>query len=180
MLMSGQPQVRTLAAETQSVLSTFHGFHMTPLEWLHITTLVVGPAGEVSRDQFSDMIAAARETLHDVKPISVTARKFLYHPEAIMLSVAPSLNLRPIREAAHRATRTVLKRSDESTSGSSDWNPHVTIAYSTKEQLAGPIISTLGTTFPNLDFTVEELTLVVQWGEERLWDWEPVGTIRLS
>jgi 2'-5' RNA ligase len=180
MLMAGQPQVRSLATEVQSLLSSFEGFHLTPLEWLHMTTQVVGAVDKVDRSQFGEMLAVAHDALHNLKPVPVTAERLLYHPEAIMLSVEPAIDLQPVREAAQRATRKVLIHSDEPTDGSKNWTPHVTIAYSTKDQPAQPIISALGKACPNLQFTVEELTLVVQWGKERLWDWEPVGTVKLS
>lgn len=44
MLMADYPRVIELAREAQDRLAQFSGLHMTPLERLHMTTLVAGPA----------------------------------------------------------------------------------------------------------------------------------------
>ena len=45
MLMRDYPEVVDLARHAQQRLAGFDGLHMTPLHWLHVTTLLaVGPA----------------------------------------------------------------------------------------------------------------------------------------
>jgi hypothetical protein len=41
MLMREYPAVRGIVAAVQERLASFNGFHMTPHEWLHMTTLIV-------------------------------------------------------------------------------------------------------------------------------------------
>ncbi len=180
MLLSTYPQVRQLASDAQRVLSDFNGFHMTPPEWLHMTTLVVGSADDVSRDQMVHMVDEASAQLRYIDPIRVKVGKFLYHPEAVMLRVRPAENLSPILAAARFATRAVIGHEGNVGGSASIWVPHVTIAYSTAEQSAGPVISTLGNGGPEQDLVIDSLNLVVQWGPERSWDWERIGSARLG
>jgi len=60
------------------------------------------------------------------------------------------------------------------------WRPHITICYSTSRQPAKPIIDALGTRLPGYDIDISALSLVIQHGPERAWDWSIVSTIRLA
>jgi hypothetical protein len=62
---------------------------------------------------------------------------------------------------------------------SPDWSPHVTICYSTANQPARPIIDALGLQLPSRTMHVSALSLVIQHGPEREWNWTTVETIRL-
>ena len=174
------PEARAAAMDAQKVLAAFPGLHMTPLKWLHMTTLVVGSPDEMTRAQMSAMVSAAQRLLCDNAPIPVTLGKVLYHPEAIVLRVQPVEALQLILDAAQLATREAVGHS-----GVTDellpslWTPHMTVAYSTTEQPAGPIVSALGKSIRERQILIDSLTLVIQWGPERHWDWEPIGTARL-
>jgi hypothetical protein len=54
------------------------------------------------------------------------------------------------------------------------------VSYSTADQPAGPIIAALGTAIRSRHLQIRSVSLVIQWGPERLWDWEPVDTIELG
>jgi 2'-5' RNA ligase len=180
MLFHDHPEVRAAAKEAQERLSCFGGFHMTPERWLHMTTLIAGSTDQISSDQMKAMLSEAKETLSTVQPIPVTLGRVLYHPEAIMLGIQPERALDPILRAAQQATRKAT-RSDGTINGSlPSWTPHVTISYSTTQQPAEPIIAALGNELPSREVVISALSLVIQWGPERLWDWEPVGTVQLG
>ena len=55
------------------------------------------------------------------------------------------------------------------------WRPHITICYSTSSQPAKPIIDALGTRLPECDIDINALSLVIQHGPERAWDWSTRG-----
>src|SRR5437763_180225 len=65
------PEARAAAMDAQKILAGFSGLHMTPLKWLHMTTLVVGSTGEITRAQMSTMVSAAQQLLCDIAPIRV-------------------------------------------------------------------------------------------------------------
>lgn len=176
MLMRDQPDVISLAREGQRRLAPFAaGLHMTPLEWLHMTTLVAGPAGALTPDDLDQMAITAQQLLAGVAPIAVTVGRILYHPEAIMLAASPAEALMPIRNAAIEATRQVT-----AIDPGSAWTPHATICYSTADQAAQPLIGALGMMLPEREIRVCALNLVVQHGPERDWNWTIERTVNLS
>jgi 2'-5' RNA ligase len=173
-LVGDEPEVRTAAATAQKRLADFPGLHMPPPEWLHITTLVVGPTDEISTGQQQDMVAAASELLVELPPVDVTLGRIFYHPEAIAAEVQPAGPLQQIRNAIQTATLKVTGREGH-TEGPAQWLPHMTLAYSETEQPAEPLITALGREIPTTEFTINAVTLVNQQGPERLWNWHPVG-----
>jgi hypothetical protein len=179
-LMHSYPQACAAAADVQEILAGFPGLHMTPRKWLHVTTLVAGSTDEISRARMSVMVLEAQRSLCDVAPIPVTLGKVLYHPEAIMLRVQPAEALLPVLDAARSATRKATGHVGAINGSLPSWTPHMTVSYSTTEQPAEPIISALGTAVQERQIFIDSLTLVIQWGSEKLWNWEPVGTARLQ
>lgn len=177
-LVGDQPEARDLANTAQKRLAGFQGLHMTPPEWLHITTLVVGPSEEITADQQQEMLTAASELLAPLPPVTVTLSRILYHPEAIAVAVHPMDPLWQIRKAVQAATHKAAGR-EGPIEGSAQWTPHMTLAYSEAEQSAEPLISTLGREISTHMFSINEVTLVDQRGPERLWDWHSVGSAHL-
>jgi 2'-5' RNA ligase len=177
MLVGEYPEAAAAAQEAQHRLDGFEGFHLTPMKWLHMTTLIVGPSDRISAGEMRQLAESASRRLAGIPPITVALGKVLYHPEAIMLAATPADALSPIREAALAATREIT-----GTGGrveTKHWSPHVTVCYSTSDQPAGPVIAALGRDLPERQFQVSALSLVIQQGPERLWDWHPVATVRL-
>lgn len=179
-LMGGYPEVRSRAQKAQDQLANFSGLHMTPLDWLHMSVLVVGTTDEVTSDQMKKMVDLASLSLSNAPPIKVTLGRVLYHPEAIMLGIEEEGALDPILNAAKTATTCIAGREGYTTSGPGSWLPHMTLCYSTSKQAAEPLIHTLGVKLPVCEIIIDTLTLVVQWGPERQWHWEPVGSALLS
>jgi|GEM_PF-1450606 len=179
MLVGQHAEVTALASDAQQRLASFAGLHMTPLRWLHMTALIAGRADQISAQDTQRMAAAARSLLAGTAPITVTFGKILYHPEAIMLAAAPGDALAPVREAAQAATREVTG-TDGQAAHAAPWTPHVTVCYSTSRQPAAPVIEALGRYLPPAEARISEVSLVIQRGPERLWDWQPVATVRLG
>jgi 2'-5' RNA ligase len=176
-LLGHDPQLRIVAQAAQSRINGFSGLHMTPLEWLHLTVLVAGPADQIPDQARSEMLSIARSSLTGIEPVSVEFSRVFYHPEAIGILAWPAEALMPVREAAQRATRAVTGLDGADDRSSPLWTPHVTLSYSTSEQPAGPIIKALGKILPCCRVSVDALSLVVQHGAEWLWDWSPVGGV---
>jgi 2'-5' RNA ligase len=177
--MYDYPQVIELARSAQQRLAQFDGLHMTPLERLHMTAMFAGPAARFSGSQLDRMAKTAADLLSGMRPATVTLGRMLYHPEAIMLGVSPPKAVLPIRNAALAATRLVT---GDSNSGDDleRWIPHVTVCYSTADQPAAPLIAALAEELPWCDTQISALSLIVQHGPERRWDWSTIATIRLA
>src|SRR5262249_9829293 len=157
----------------------FTELHMTPSERLHITTLRVCEIGAVTSERLRQITSSAARSLSHVATIPVRLGKILYHPEAIMLAVTPADDLAPLLEAAIGSTEAV-RRAPIAPTATASWTPHITLCYSTSEQPAQPIIDALGTRLPERETYVRSLSLVIQDGPEREWNWTVAGTVNLS
>jgi 2'-5' RNA ligase len=151
---------------------------MTPLERLHMTAMIAGPADHFSQDQLQQMITTASAKLADTPAITVTVGGILYHPEAIMLAVKPKRALASIHDAALAATRAVTRGHDPD-DDSPPWIPHITLCHSTAEQAMAPISAALGPQPRECQIQISTVSLVIQHSPERLWDWRTVGAVHL-
>lgn len=179
-LLGGSSQLRNAARTAQARISEFSGLHMTPLQWLHLTVLIAGPANQISDDARNEMLTVARSSLSQVGPIAIEFSRVFYHPEAIVLTADPAEALSPIREAAEQATQAVMGHCGANARPPAPWTPHVTLCYCTSTQRAEPIVAALGTKLPSCRVTVDTLSLVLQQGAEWLWNWSPVGSASLQ
>ena len=177
-LLGGDPAAQAAAATARQRLARFAGLYMTPPEWLHVTILRAGTAGTVTRDDMSRMLARAQDGLAQAAPVTVTLERVFYHPEAIVLGVSPGSALAPVFDAARAATCEVLG-TDSGDAEDREFTPHLTLAYSTSEQPAAPVIAELGKTIPPCRVTIREVSLVVQDGSEDQWNWRVAGNARL-
>jgi 2'-5' RNA ligase len=174
-LFGNYPQVQELASIAREKLARFPGMHFTPRQWLHMTTFIAGFADEFTHNEIADMVERAQQLLAVIPPITVTLGKVLYHPEAIALAVRPTDALDPVLQAVRAATHLMAASKDPT--DSRPWTPHVTVAYSTAVQPAGPIIAALGRELPSCQATIRQIDLVVQEGPERLWNWRSIAEV---
>jgi 2'-5' RNA ligase len=169
--------VADLASQARARLAPFSaGLHFTPDKWVHMPTLVAGPADRFSEQQLQHMAKIAADRLADTPPIPVSRGKILYHPEAIMLAVTPADAPSPFRTAALAATQIVTEQDHDQ---DESWTPHVTLAYSTAGQQAKPIIGALCTRLPEREIHIRQVCLVIQNGPEREWNWTTICTVPL-
>ncbi|RMI47811.1 2'-5' RNA ligase family protein [Actinomadura harenae] len=172
-LLRDQPEAVALARLAQERLAPFAAdLHFTPLEWLHITTMVVGHPSNAAPTK---LLQETRKHLAPIAPAHVGTGSVAYHPEAIVLLVEPSEALRPFRTAAQAASRAITGR--DGIDSEAPWIPHITVAYSTASRPAGPLIAALGRQLPRRSLTLDTLDLVTQIGPERSWAWRPLATI---
>ena len=87
--------------------------------------------------------------------------------------------LTSIHDAAQAATRAVTGSNDPD-DDSPRWIPHITVCYSTAEQAMAPIIAALGPRARECQIQISTVSLVIQHGPERAWDWSIASTIRLA
>lgn len=176
-LLGAEPAAQAAAADVRHALRDFQGLHLTPPEWLHMTLFAAGTTEDIDGERLAAATANVQEALRGFPPVEVSVGHVLYHPEAIMLAVAPAPPLRELREQVRIASASAFHSLQASPSD--DWIPHLTIAYSTAGQPAAPIIDGVGTGVPDRRFTIDTMSLVVQWGPERSWDWRTAGHVQL-
>ena len=110
---------------------------MTPLERLHMTTMVAGPAADFTGSQLDRMARTAADLLSTMPPVTVTVGRVLYHPEAIMLGVSPAKALLPYPECRRDSNLPGNGTRVSTAMILSSWVPHITVCYSTAHQPAG-------------------------------------------
>jgi 2'-5' RNA ligase len=103
----------------------------------------------------------------------------LYSPEAIVLEVGPAGLLDPVRAAILAAASAAGLAPPVAGPAAEPWLPHITVAYSTEDQPADPIIAALGRELPAAQITIDSVSLVAQHGPEREWAWQALVTIPL-
>ncbi|MEV4454672.1 2'-5' RNA ligase family protein [Microbispora sp. NPDC049633] len=162
-------------SEAHRRLAGIGGLDPVPYEWLHLTTLVVSLTDEVTEEQITVLIAEARKRLADVQPATVTLGRVLYHPEAIAVEARPAEALEPMLDAVRAATRAAVGH--DGVLGTDPWIPHVTVAYSSADQPAEPVIAALGRHLPECEVRIESINLVSQDGPEYLWNWHPLADV---
>jgi 2'-5' RNA ligase len=177
-LFGADPGIRLQAQHVQERLSRFPGLHMTPLRWLHMTTLVVGPTEGLSPDALNKLVDQASRRTSLIEPIPVSLRKIIYHPEAITVAVDPKAALQPLFETLKEVT--IEATGEAGLHEPKTWTPHVTFCYSTGYQPAQPLIDALGRELPPCDAIVNAVTLIVQVGAERRWNWHPIAQVPLG
>jgi 2'-5' RNA ligase len=177
-LMRDQPQVRALAAVARQRLAGFTGLHFTPEQCLHLSVLRVGLTTEIAHNEIEAMIGQARYLLRKIPPVTCTVGQVLYHPEAIALGVRPGDALDAVALAIREAVTSTLALSTVDTT--SLWIPHVTVAYSTQDQAADPMIAALGHELPACPVTVDTVHLIAQHGAERAWNWQVLATVPIG
>jgi 2'-5' RNA ligase superfamily len=177
-LMRDQPQAGALAAVARERLTRFSGLHFTPEQWLHLSVLRIGLMTEISPGEIGAMVDQARHLLKPIPPVTFTLGRVLYHPEAITLGVRPGDALDGVSLAIRKATASTLDVPADVTTAPRV--PHVTVAYSTRDQAAGPIIAALGRELPECLVTIDTIHLIAQHGAERAWNWQPVAAIPIG
>jgi 2'-5' RNA ligase len=176
--MQDQPQVRALAAVARQRLNGFSGLHFTPEQYLHLSILRVGLSTEISPSDIDAMVGQASRLLKSRPPVTFTLGQVLYHPEAISLGIRPEDALNAVSLAIRQATASTLALPTDVTTSS--WIPHVTVAYSTQDQAAEPIIAALGRELPMCPVTIDTIHLIAQHAAERAWNWQSVATISIG
>jgi 2'-5' RNA ligase len=174
-LFHDHPEVRAAVHEAHNRLAGIPGLKLVPHEWIHLTTLIAGYSHEISDAQMSVMIAEARRRLARLRPITVTLGRVLYHPEAIALEARPGEHLVPMHDAVRAATQAATGH--DGLLAHTPWTPHVTVAYSTADGPAAPIINALGRRVPDREVTIDSISLVNQDGPETAWTWHPITEV---
>jgi 2'-5' RNA ligase len=174
MLLHDQPAVRELVEVAQERLAGLSGLDLVPIQWLHLTTYIIGFVDEVPEEKITAMVAEARRLLTPMSPIPIMLGRIFYHPEAITLPVEPIDALSPVLDAVRAASDVV------GCSGHTDtnpWRPHISIAYSNGAWPTAPIIAALGRSLPSISVMIGSVSLVAQTQVGRTWQWRAVAEV---
>jgi 2'-5' RNA ligase len=134
---------------------------------------------EVSQDDVSKIIEAARKRLATQQPISLTIGPALVDPEAILLRVSPPDALVPVRASVRAAIADVRGVAD--VPEAERWEPHVSIAYSNDNAPVAPFAEALATASDKtVDITVSAVSLIELSRDTHLYQWSTKAELSLS
>jgi 2'-5' RNA ligase len=174
--LGADPVVTETAALAQQRLAGIPGLDLVPPRWLHLTTLISGPADEIPPCAATVMVKEANDLLAAVAPVTITLGRVLYHPRAIMLDAGPDAPFQPLitalQAAASHAGLTARPYHHP-------WRPHITVAYSNSDRPADPIIEALGRNLPPRTATIRSVSLVTQSARQR-WTWDLIADLPLA
>ncbi|WP_176611628.1 2'-5' RNA ligase family protein [Actinomadura sp. WMMB 499] len=177
-LPEGQPDVHDLVRHCQGKLGGLNGLDLIPVEWLHMTTQIVGFEDEIPDAEVGEMVAGVAERLVGLAPIEVELGRVWLHSEAIMLGIRPPKSLDPVREAIRESaagTVCIHQLADEP-----DWTPHISVAYSNTDGPASPVVDALSHRPKPVPLQVGEVHLVAQEHIGRSYQWERRDVVGLG
>lgn len=174
------PDLHRLVERYQAALAPHPGFDPVPQQWLHLTMQGVGHVEDVTPAQCRGLLEAARHELAGIGPLSAQFHKPVIRPEAIALPAMPPANVDRIRRAVRTAIAAALgpARLTEHADG---FQPHVTVAYSTTTQSAGPYASLLeAVDVRPVDIAIGAMSLIEMHRDHRMYEWQTVGTAQIT
>ena len=177
-LVDGQAEVHDLVRQCQDKLSGVDGLDVIPLEWLHLTTQIVGFDDEITDAEVKAMTTGVTERLAGLAPIAVELGKVWLHSEAVMLGIRPPRGLDPVRAAVRESVAAAV-RAHQLDDGP-DWTPHISVAYSNADRSAAPVIKALELRPEPHPLHERQVHLVAQERVGHLYRWEQRATARLE
>jgi 2'-5' RNA ligase len=177
-LFGDEPAVQDLAAGCQDRLDGISGLDLVPMQWLHMTTQIVGFADEISDAELVAMIEVTGRQLRSFEPVSVRIGRPLFHSEAVMMGVEPRGALDPVRNVIREAVAATVRVNQ--LADAPEWTPHVSIAYSNLEASAGPVIEAMRPSPPPSKIDVRRVHLVSQERVGRSYVWKDLATAKLG
>jgi 2'-5' RNA ligase superfamily protein len=175
----GQFSLHELVRVYQAALAPLSGLDFIPVRWLHLTTQGIAFTDEISRQEIADIVEAARKRLITQHPVSLTVGPAVADPEAIMLELPSANVLHPVRDSLRAAIADV--RGAAKVPEAEQWSPHISIAYSNSDGIAGPYIEALQTvTRLPADITVSAVHLIELSRDTRLYQWTTTAEIPLA
>lgn len=169
-LVDGQAEVHDLVRRCQDKLTGVDGLDVIPLEWLHLTTQIVGFDDEITDAEVKAMTTGVTERLAGLAPIAVELGKVWLHSEAVMLGIRPPRGLDPVRVAVRESVAAAVRA--HQLGDEPDWTPHISVAYSNADRPAAPVIKALESRPGPRPLHVRQVHLVAQERVGHLYRWE--------
>jgi 2'-5' RNA ligase len=174
----GQDQLHALVDAYNERLATLPGLDPIPRPWLHLTTQGLGFVDETPAADVDAVIEAARERLAKLPRPTVSVGPAIVDPEVVRLKVQPVDDVVSIRRALREAN--VSARGPELLMEADEWEPHISVAYSSS---AGPMKPISAALIPELDpvpLTISEVQLIVLGRDKKLYEWETRAALPLG
>jgi 2'-5' RNA ligase len=179
----GASDLHSLARRYRHVLDELPGLDVVPEPWLHLTVQGVGWSDEVTDAERARIVAGVRRSLDRMAPISAALGPAVVKGEAIVLPATPVPPLRELHSVISDEISAALGRPPLG-GLSSDFLPHVSLAYSHIDADASPYAEALeSVSEPAARATIRDVTLIRQerlLEPERLYRWTELDRVPLG
>ncbi len=162
-------------------LRQFVGLDVIPRRWLHLTMQGVGMVGDIPDDRRDAMVAAVRDRLAILPPVEVQFLRPVVRPEAIALPPMPVERVQQVRSAVRAGISDAL--GSEAVPESADgFQPHVSLAYVSRDQPAGPVVDSLDRC-PDpepVGLTLPDVSFIEMHRDYRMYEWRTLARVPIG
>ncbi|OLB80269.1 MAG: hypothetical protein AUI14_07315 [Actinobacteria bacterium 13_2_20CM_2_71_6] len=176
-----QPEVRALAARCQAHLEDFRTLDLVPIASLHVTALRAGFTDEMSRAEAEAVAEAVSKRCATLAPMTLRVGPLAGSAGAVRFSAGPHEPVRRVL-AELRAAMADVRGTEAPPDQPHPFIPHVSIAYSNTDMLAGPVIERVAA-LRELGFTttrVDCVDLVELRREGRSYAWDTLSQVEFA
>jgi hypothetical protein len=138
----------------------------------------IGFTDEVSDDDLSKIITAARERLAAVAPVTVKIGPVIVADEGIACRTAPAGALDPVRDAVRAAIGDIWGSSQ--VPETAEWTPHVSVAYASADGGGARFEAALTGLDDVAEVTVSAVDLIRLGRDRHVYEWETVERFPLG
>jgi 2'-5' RNA ligase len=167
-----QPEVQALVASARARLAGLPGLDLVPAQWLHLTMQGIGFSDEVTGDDLAKIIAAAREHLSAVPPVTARIGPVVVADEGAACWTGPAGALDPARDAVRAAIGDVW--GTDRVPEAAEWTPHVSVAYASADGPGDRFEAALNGLGDVAEVTVRAVDLIRLGRDRHVYEWEPV------
>jgi 2'-5' RNA ligase len=174
----GQTALFDLARRIQASLD-LPGLDAVPMEGLHLTVQGVGFTDEVTDEDLTAIVAAARVRCATLPPFQLALGPVDPDPEAVALLVCPWAPVERVRLAVRDAIGSVWSEVPEPLDG---FRPHVTVAYSGASVPVDGIRERMRALRDVVPVSVDigGVQLIALNRDERVYRWDVVESVQLG
>ncbi len=174
------PALHELAARLSSAIAGPE-YDVVPLDGLHLTMQGVGFADEVADRDVAAIVAAARSSLRNMAPFTLTLGPVDPDAEGIGLLVRPWAPVERVRSAVRAAIADVWGE-ERVPEDADDFRPHVTLAYSAADAPTAPVCARLSSLrdVPPATAPVDRVQLIRLHRDAGVYAWDVVASVPLA
>ncbi|MEO3745680.1 2'-5' RNA ligase family protein [Plantactinospora sp. B5E13] len=172
--MGRHAELVRLVARYQEAIRDFAGLDLIPQHWLHLTTQGVGFMDDLAAESIDRLVHNVGKRLAEVPAPVVTFHRPTVRGEAIYLLATPAEPVTEVRTAVRAAIGEALgeERVERAVEGASGFRPHVSIAYSNRDQPAAPIAEALDRVVTEpVTVTLDQIELLEYHRDRRMYEW---------
>jgi 2'-5' RNA ligase len=170
--------MQALAASARDRLTGLAGLDLVPAQWLHLTMQGIGFTDEVSDGDLSKIIAAAREQLAAVPPVTVKIGPVAVADEGVACWTSPAGVLDPVRNATRTAIGDVWGAGQ--VPEAAEWRPHVSVAYASADGHGEQFEAALNGLDGIAEVTVKAVDLIRLGRDRHVYEWETIERFPLA